>query len=521
MLSKVKDWFRKLGWPHLAMLVLFGYFLAVGFKGIHYGKHWDENKLLLTASFAAKDKRITPGWYNYPSLPFDITLAVCHTMGLKFKLTEDKKVPSQLEFAHNTRSVFLLLASLSLFFMWRIGKEIGGSPWVGVLAAGLLAANWQFGYHARYVAPDVLMATFALGSLAFLLTYNRTGKWGSLILASLCAGLALGSKYPAGLLVIPLAFAVFHRNWMHKRPWLQAWKPLLVALAVWIGIFFLTSPGILTQYAKFRTDLAYEMNHYATGHRGHNVAAWTEHPARIIQYFAHTAFGEIWALSTLLLGCAGIGIMAAFRQNRGMAFVLLLFPLLYFTYFSSQKVMIVRNYMVLLPIIQVLAVVGLWNMGKWMAKNGFTKGAWGVGMAIPLLAIMINIPFTWKKAVSVTRDADEKVLSVHLEEYLKAHPHDTYYFSPMAQLYWETAPRFREFPQVYTSGLEIPQNAYLVCYSLEPKNLLEEYRANRPDFVEKIWGPGSADFRYYPFWLDNFLLIMPVKYAKTLEFKQY
>lgn len=517
ILGRVKQW----GWPQTAMAVLWIYFLAVGLKGIHYEKHWDENKLLLSASFAAKDKRLYPGWYNYPSLPFDITLAICHGMGLKFQLTEDKKVPSQIDFALNARTAFVILSSFIVLAVGRIGSTLGRSPWVGVIAAGFVATQWQIGYHARYVAPDMLMAMLALWAIALLLIYAQKGKWRTLIFASLLAGLALGSKYPAGLLILPLIYAIWVQHRQLKQPWWKIGIPLGLAMVLWAGIFLLSSPGIIQQYVKFKMDLAFEMNHYASGHRGHNVVPWTEHPARIFQYFAYTGFAESFWLSAALLGFAVTGVIFLFRQQKQAAVILLLFPLVYFVYFSSQKVMIVRNYMVLIPILHILAAIGLWELGKWIKAQTRSRYWAATVYSLPLVVILLNGPQNWEKAESVKRDADEKRLSDHLEEYLQVHPDQPFWFSPMAEVYWSTHARFKEFPTTLRPAQDLPDDAFLVCYSLEATNLLDAYRANRPDYIEKIWGPAAADFRYYPFWLSNYLLIMPAKYAKELEFKDF
>ncbi len=85
---------------------------------------------------------------------------------------------------------------------WRIyGRR------AGLLAAGLVAGMVLHIQQAHFYTADVPLAFFTVGSLVFAARWAEGGRLLDAVLAGVWAGLALGSKFSAALLALPLAAA--------------------------------------------------------------------------------------------------------------------------------------------------------------------------------------------------------------------------------------------------------------------------------------------------------------------------
>src|SRR5205085_583249 len=79
---------------------------------------------------------------------------------------------------------------------------------------------------------------------------RERGGMARLAAAAALIGLAAGSKYPAALLVIPLAWVMWDRDGPRG---LARW-PLAAAGA--LVVFFVTSPYVLLDWSRFAADFA-------------------------------------------------------------------------------------------------------------------------------------------------------------------------------------------------------------------------------------------------------------------------
>ena len=55
--------------------MVFLFAVVVGVRGVDFGYHWDENKILKSVANSIETATLLPGWYNYPSLSYGIALA--------------------------------------------------------------------------------------------------------------------------------------------------------------------------------------------------------------------------------------------------------------------------------------------------------------------------------------------------------------------------------------------------------------------------------------------------------------
>ncbi|MEZ4593358.1 MAG: phospholipid carrier-dependent glycosyltransferase [Chloroflexota bacterium] len=167
-----------------------------------------------------------------------------------------------VEFRHLTAVSRLLTAIFDLGTVWLVfllGRQLF-SPQVGLLAAAFLAVNVMHIQLAHFFISDPYQTFFTVAALLFLIkaighrghrekTDNRSPLtnyrklinvyW---ILASVCIGLAVGSKFSAILLVFPLMLAA---RFMGKR-W-DFWLGTAVFTATLT--FFLTNPFAVLDFS--------------------------------------------------------------------------------------------------------------------------------------------------------------------------------------------------------------------------------------------------------------------------------
>jgi hypothetical protein len=132
----------------------------------------------------------------------------------------------------------------------------------GLVAAALVAFAPIMILTSRAIYADTLMAALAVWGLERMLAYRERGGGGRLAGALVLIGLAAGTKYPAVLLIAPLAWVLVER---HRG---RAVPIGLVAVAVIASVGLLTSPFILADLPIFRRDVAFVRQLPAEGHLG-------------------------------------------------------------------------------------------------------------------------------------------------------------------------------------------------------------------------------------------------------------
>jgi 4-amino-4-deoxy-L-arabinose transferase-like glycosyltransferase len=169
-----------------------------------------------------------------------------------------------VEFRHLTavtRALTALLDVGTVALVFLLGRQVYGAA-VGLLAAAFLAVNVMHIQLAHFFAVDPYMTFFVVAALYFMVASLRVGEsssgrvagdrslftvHGSLftvywLLAAVCVGLAVGSKFSAVLLFLPLALAA----WLSPIAG-RSWR--LVAAVLVAGLaFFLTNPFALLDF---------------------------------------------------------------------------------------------------------------------------------------------------------------------------------------------------------------------------------------------------------------------------------
>lgn len=156
-----------------------------------------------------------------------------------------------IEFRHLTvvaRALTGLMDVGTVGLVFLLGQRVYGTA-VGLLAAAFLALNVMHIQLARFFTADPYLTFFVVAAIyCLVLSVNdaihsnetqSAPRQRYLLLAAVCVGLAMGSKFSAVLLLLPLAVAA----WLGRG---QRWERWLVVAGVVAGLtFVLTNPFAL------------------------------------------------------------------------------------------------------------------------------------------------------------------------------------------------------------------------------------------------------------------------------------
>lgn len=245
-------------------------------------------------------------------------------------------------------------ATLALTFA--LGRELYGAT-TGLLAATFVALTVMHVQLAHFATFDTTLTCFVVATLFFATRFTRYGRQRDAILAGLGLGLAVGSKFSAVLLLVPLIMAHALR-W--ERPLERQWRrPLgLFALSLLLALlaFGLTNPISLLQPGEFMDNLSAQ----GAMLRGDEAFPFTRQYRGTWPLLYPVEQQLRWGMG-LPLGLVAFGGLATAllwawrRPPRAEKWVPLAWAVIYFGFTASLYVKFMRY---VLPVSPVLAIYG-------------------------------------------------------------------------------------------------------------------------------------------------------------------
>jgi hypothetical protein len=490
---------------HFLLALAFLVFLISGIGGVDFGLHWDESTITAGITQAVQNKSVLPQSYYYSSFPHDMGLASLVPDLLHFAVNNHSLHGAQAHllaltsgdnFLLRMRLLTILVTSLAILwvywgvFLWRRNE------FEAAFAAALVALSWEINYHSRWFSPDPIVMQFGALTLACALaslTSEKAERY--LIGAAIGAGLGLGSKYPAGLLIIiPIAAALLKGKKF----------PFIAGLAVLAGLaFILTSPGFLIHLKTAAGQVVFNASHYySMEHPGYNVARGFEHLSRMLIYLGLALFSKFAAIGIFFSLLSVVGVYAVVREKDRAMWFLLLFPALYLGYFSLQVVMIVRNILILAPFLAALAARG----SSFIEARLLEKRRIAFYRAALVLCLVVN--GAWElHAMQTVRHRDGINQTAELAHYIDQRPTKRF-LVPKVFL-----PQLGDRANITA---DVGQPSDLAVFSTyDAKGRFDgRWPANRYGFVTKWFGPYEVNLDYYPSWWGNHrLVVMPTARA--------
>jgi hypothetical protein len=260
------------------------------------------------------------------------------------------------------RSVVAVLSALTVIPVFRIAERIKGL-WAGAAAALLLIFSPLYNAGSHLNTCDVPSAFFAALCLLFVARLIDEESLRDYLLAGIAAGLAAGSKYPAGVVAVAI-IAVWvrwrlvrgqtHRDFRLGLLWaglaaMAAFVAVMPSLVVFPQAAFLGNRGML-----------FGVHQYGQG-------GWLGVTPRSNSGFYAGQIVESFGWPAILVGLAGLlWFFWSRREDRYRWLWLIPFPLIFLALITAMSMVVKRNLYPVLPILAVFLGLGIsfWRE-KW------------------------------------------------------------------------------------------------------------------------------------------------------------
>jgi hypothetical protein len=260
-----------------------------------------------------------------------------------------------------SRIVFALVGVTVIALTGALGARVAPDKDRRALAATLAALIMALAYvsvrTSRAVGPDHLQVAFALASLLCALAYDEGRKpmW-SLAGAGAFAGLAAGTKYLGGLIVIPIVVAVLWRPWDRRRVSRQLGLVVLTGAAG----FILAVPAVFTAPGAVRSGIGDQLGAQASGHLGYDGLSngWWYHLSQSLP----GSWG--WVVTVLVI----VGVVVAIGWGTRAERLTLAFALPTALVLGASKVRFPHYMLLTMPFFAVLACSALTRLTSRAVK---------------------------------------------------------------------------------------------------------------------------------------------------------
>jgi 4-amino-4-deoxy-L-arabinose transferase-like glycosyltransferase len=332
---------------------------------------------------------MNPRWWHHPSVQPYVNVAAYVLM--YYAKASSGRWPSiqalQVEDAllWGRVAAGVIPGTLAVVAVYFLGRRLFGTR-VGLLAAALLAVAPGVVEVSQYNKPDSLLVLFVTLSVLVTLVYLDRGGSRLALAAGAVIGVAAAVKYNAGFVLLPFLAAVLFR----------CGTSVLAKPDLYLGLLGVAA-GFVAGAPYFFIDLERSLGHvgesfYNYGYLGLEGATGTDNWYNHARYTVRYGAGLLPLLASLL-GLA----LALYRIDRRIA-VFLIYPILYYSFYSSQKILFPGN---LVPVYPFFAVLAGYAVVETVAY--FTRLARVKTLVLEPVAIgLVMVPMLWFP-VSMTR----------------------------------------------------------------------------------------------------------------------
>lgn len=251
------------------------------------------------------------------------------------------------------RLLTVLLSVGTVCLVYWIGTRMFNRR-VGIIASLFLIFSHVHNKISHYMVPDSPMIFFFMLGFLFIWNIYKKGDRKYYILAGLCAGLTMATKYGGQMLFLPLLLAHVFRIVDRKQPVKDLFLsvPLYLSGIFFIFGFFIGCPYCFLDHSAFWQGFVWQSQHlYVEGHFGSSTAqpAWL--------FYLKYGFRENIGLLSQFLVIGGVAYTLV--KHRKKDIILLSIPLVLFMIIGGWKAMAVRYLLPIAPLSILIASVFL------------------------------------------------------------------------------------------------------------------------------------------------------------------
>ena len=363
----------------LAAIVLAGLALRLRHNdyGLPYVYNVDEGSHFTNRAVAMFGGDSNPGYFQNPSgFTYLVHLALRLQWGRGWPFGDFGSIVRQ--YALDPSSIYVTARSLAAVIcivgvvaVFWVGRRLWGER-EGLVAAAVLAFAFLPVAYSRVAVTDVgTLAPVALAIYGAVRVHER-GARRDYVLAGAGVGLAIGFKYTAGLVLLPVLLAGALRARAERRALLGTGLAVLVAVLA----FLVTTPWLLldldTALRQIRGQAETAGDIRKLGQSGDSG------PGYYLQSLT-------WGLGFAAAAAAALGCLLEARRDPARTLLLVLFPLALFAYLSLQSRFFGRWLLPAYPVLALLCGVALVRVA---ALVGARPGHRALALAVLSAAVL-------------------------------------------------------------------------------------------------------------------------------------
>ncbi|MCM8795549.1 MAG: glycosyltransferase family 39 protein [Candidatus Omnitrophica bacterium] len=381
-------------------------------QNLPYNYYGDESYLIYhSLKFGTGD--LNPHWFIWPTL-FQYLLffffSIFYLLG--FALSWFKGPADFLYLYFKDPTIFFLIGRItsaifgttSIYLVYTLTKKIYDKN-TGLISAfifSFLPLTVEYSHYAVTDTPVVFMILLSFVSIMNIFLYTRLKDY---ISSGILSGLAIGTKYPAGILILPIILA--HLFSLKQRSFKAIFSSKLIFcfFSIFLG-FFLSTPFAILDFSKFFLDIKGQVLCAKMGWFG-----WE----KTNPYIYHLNQNLKNTLGFPLLFFSLISLIYIIIQREKKDLILISFPIIYFLLIGWNSNPYPRFMLPVLPFFAIFSGKLLSDLKDWKINKG-DKGADFLFFCLLVFlffnpiysSIRVNLSFSLPNTMTLAKEWVEK-----------------------------------------------------------------------------------------------------------------
>jgi hypothetical protein len=334
-------------------------------------------------------RKMNPGFFDWPSL-FMYAVAIAFVVYFNIGrvggwfgreasfIAAGIAHPSPLYLI--ARGVSAVAGTATVMVTHRVGVHLFDRT-TALVGALFLAVSALHVRESHFALADVAATFLLMTSFLWSVRYWRSGARRDALLAAVVAGLAASTKYNAGIVIVPLFWAIASQQHSAHRTYRLRMMAMCGIVAV--AAFAAGTPYAVLDMPHFAAALREVSGHLRRGHMALAGFAWQIHLTSSLRYGL--------GLPMLVAAVAGMGLLL-FRRRRDAA-LFLLCPVSYFVLIGAGQTAFARYILPTIPFLCLsaayLTVEFARVVSRWSGEPARTPAL------ATILAVLIAAPSLW------------------------------------------------------------------------------------------------------------------------------
>lgn len=254
----------------------------------------------------------------------------------------------------SARFLACALAASSVIIFYNLGKIIFRSKESAIMSCAFIAFSPVFIKWSHYATFEIPMLFLSLSGFYFIIGMLRRGILKDYVLAGIFIGLAIATKYNAGLIIAPALLAHFFRTREEKGSSGFFDKRILVFCAVMLAAYLVGNPFSLLDFKAFIAQFIEQSRRMRA--LDYNFPSWkATSPGWIYIITDILPFALTRPLSIL----TGFGIIYSVYRRRKEDFLILSLILISYLITANWTLLKPRYYIYIFPFMLLLGARGM------------------------------------------------------------------------------------------------------------------------------------------------------------------